>query len=610
MILTACPLLLAAQTSSPLGRFDVDYARGCAPLTIRVTDLSGSGVSVYEYQGTGSGTTNQPTYTYNVPGQYYLVQTIQNFNPRQDSLLIKVFPPDPPEFELLTCESLGASIQIIDNQYEKYEIDYGDGTIITVNANQSVPDHFYAVQGTYSITVLGQYNNAANNCGSNTQSFNTINSILPANLNQLEVLNNGNILLNYTLNQDIIYDIQIAVENGSTFQKLKTISNQSSVDTVRNLSQNRNYCFRIISYDPCAGNTITSNSICTSRLTTQANDGVNNLSWTTVAGQPTGFQILRNQSSISMPAAGKTSYSDSDIECNIKYCYLLETFFPGGGTALTPAQCVTSYSTKPPPAIDNISVSVSNPGLRIDWYPSVINSSSSYIMRGSKDQKTYLNIDTLITTSAAIQDTTYTCFRIFEMDGCGNLSKTGVSACRIVLTGFQSGNTFTMSWNDYLGWVSGVDHYEVQIFDDQSGLLQTIDNGTLTSLTQVLDNFDNQVLIFIVKAVPVDATIAEVLSNTITLIREPVINIPRAFTPNQDGLNDFFQVTGKFIGSQQLVVFDRWGQIIYAADENSNGWDGKIGGKMAPAGPYVYDVEVIDSQGRKFRRKGSFVLLR
>ncbi|HEX9651624.1 MAG TPA: PKD domain-containing protein, partial [Cyclobacteriaceae bacterium] len=245
-----------AQNASPLGRFSVDFIKGCAPLTILVTDNLSELTPIYQYKGFNSNATNQTTYTYNTPGQFYIVQTIQIPTDRQDSLLIQVMEPVQPEFTLFTCETQGASVQVTDNYYDQYEIDYGDGTIVTVNSSVPITNHFYNSAGTYTITVRGIFTNAFDNCGISSKSFTTISNISPAIISLLEMQTNGDIILNYTLPQSILYDIQIAVENGNIFQKLKSISNQSSKDTIRNLNPSRNYCFRIISYDPCVNNTI------------------------------------------------------------------------------------------------------------------------------------------------------------------------------------------------------------------------------------------------------------------------------------------------------------------------------------------------------------------
>ena len=78
--------------------------------------------------------------------------------------------------------------------------------------------------------------------------------------------------------------------------------------------------------------------------------------------------------------------------------------------------------------------------------------------------------------------------------------------------------------------------------------------------------------------------------------------IPNAFTPNGDGFNDFFQVfTGPGVTNvNSIIVFDRWGEVVYSAQnisptpfpDSSNGWDGKMNGRIMNPGVFVYLIEV------------------
>lgn len=92
------------------------------------------------------------------------------------------------------------------------------------------------------------------------------------------------------------------------------------------------------------------------------------------------------------------------------------------------------------------------------------------------------------------------------------------------------------------------------------------------------------------------------------------VRIPEAFSPNNDGHNDRFDILG--IGLvDHLVIFDRWGARVfersnfYTADLSSQ-WDGSFHGQPAPAGTYVYFVEMSCPTGGGFTRKGTVVLVR
>ena len=74
------------------------------------------------------------------------------------------------------------------------------------------------------------------------------------------------------------------------------------------------------------------------------------------------------------------------------------------------------------------------------------------------------------------------------------------------------------------------------------------------------------------------------------LLRPPAhIFFPNAFTPNGDGLNDFFGPVGHSIESFEMTVFDRWGEVVFTTEDPNIQWDGSINGSGAPqTGVYVF----------------------
>ena len=70
------------------------------------------------------------------------------------------------------------------------------------------------------------------------------------------------------------------------------------------------------------------------------------------------------------------------------------------------------------------------------------------------------------------------------------------------------------------------------------------------------------------------------------------IFIPDAFSPNFDGINDEFQVYGHDIIEMRLLVFDRWGNLLFEGKDQSEHWDGSFKGKEMSQGVYVWMVEL------------------
>ena len=89
--------------------------------------------------------------------------------------------------------------------------------------------------------------------------------------------------------------------------------------------------------------------------------------------------------------------------------------------------------------------------------------------------------------------------------------------------------------------------------------------------------------------------------------------IPNAFTPNGDGMNEGFNVTGEYIVNVELSVFNRWGdRIFYSEGRNNLPWDGSVEGRPEPAqeGVYVFQVRVKDVWGMFHEKVGHVSLVR
>lgn len=93
---------------------------------------------------------------------------------------------------------------------------------------------------------------------------------------------------------------------------------------------------------------------------------------------------------------------------------------------------------------------------------------------------------------------------------------------------------------------------------------------------------------------------------------------PTAFSPNDDGVNDYFMLFGeaeKVVNITELQVFDRWGNQVFAGfdlaiNEENAGWDGIFRGQRMKNDVYVWFAEAEYFDGRKKVLKGSVSLLR
>ena len=91
----------------------------------------------------------------------------------------------------------------------------------------------------------------------------------------------------------------------------------------------------------------------------------------------------------------------------------------------------------------------------------------------------------------------------------------------------------------------------------------------------------------------------------------PEFYVPTGFTPNHDGVNDYFKVIAPGVPKLDFFkLWDRWGRLVWETSSLSATWDGTIKGGPAPAGTYVWMVQGADYQGRVFNRRGTVTLIR
>lgn len=101
-----------------------------------------------------------------------------------------------------------------------------------------------------------------------------------------------------------------------------------------------------------------------------------------------------------------------------------------------------------------------------------------------------------------------------------------------------------------------------------------------------------------------------------TMIREVIVDtksrlfVPNAFTPNGDGLNDEFLISGYLLTEYELMVFDRNGMLVFTSASLNDSWNGVYQNQPAQEGTYVYRIRATSEKGLPFSKEGSVMLIR
>ena len=111
-------------------------------------------------------------------------------------------------------------------------------------------------------------------------------------------------------------------------------------------------------------------------------------------------------------------------------------------------------------------------------------------------------------------------------------------------------------------------------------------------------------------------TVTDMASSTISVnvtITEKYceeLYIPNSFTPNSDNKNDVFLPVIDGVQDFNMLIYNRWGELIFESNNISKGWDGRYKGRNAQEDVYVYVIVAIDYKNEKQHYFGRVTLIR
>lgn len=92
---------------------------------------------------------------------------------------------------------------------------------------------------------------------------------------------------------------------------------------------------------------------------------------------------------------------------------------------------------------------------------------------------------------------------------------------------------------------------------------------------------------------------------------ESAVWVPNAFSPNGDGVNDFFELRTRYVAGLSISVYNRWGELVYFSSSLPVRWDGSYNGQPLAADVYVYRIGYV-TLSKKIRKSlnGTVTLIR
>lgn len=91
---------------------------------------------------------------------------------------------------------------------------------------------------------------------------------------------------------------------------------------------------------------------------------------------------------------------------------------------------------------------------------------------------------------------------------------------------------------------------------------------------------------------------------------QTTLYVPNAFTPNADELNEVFKPIVFDVTEYEFLIFNRWGQVVFETNDREAGWDGRVNGKLAPDGVYLWRIRYRNHLTIQEEHIGHFSLIK
>ena len=179
-------------------------------------------------------------------------------------------------------------------------------------------------------------------------------------------------------------------------------------------------------------------------------------------------------------------------------------------------------------------------------------------------------------------------------DLCGNQIQSDIHESILLVGSKNDEYSVSLNWNSYDGWQNGVESYEIlRKRNDQPNYENfMVTQETAVNIDVGLDGYDQ---CYRVKALEEGGN-NESYSNSVCFSFRGIIYIPNAFSPNGDGINDFFKVVGSNFKSFKMQIFSRWGELLFESTDINEAWDGTYNGNKVSVDTYLLMITYDDTK--------------
>ncbi len=199
--------------------------------------------------------------------------------------------------------------------------------------------------------------------------------------------------------------------------------------------------------------------------------------------------------------------------------------------------------------------------------------------------------------------------QVTSSSGCSNIDSIG----NMITVWPDPVAAFTTNPADFETIVNPVFNYSDQSTGGVTGWLWNFGDTTGTdTLQNTVHKYTNMGTYCTLLTVATINQCKDTVSHCVHIIPDFEFFIPNAFTPNGNGMNESFSGKGIGISSYQMLVFDRWGNMLFMTHDLNQGWNGMANGgtEVAQQDVYSYVIEIKDVYNKPHKYIGTIALMR
>lgn len=204
------------------------------------------------------------------------------------------------------------------------------------------------------------------------------------------------------------------------------------------------------------------------------------------------------------------------------------------------------------------------------------------------------------------------CYMIETTNACGLKSRHNPLACSVLLKGESKPFEHNISWNEYSYFNEGTSGYDIFARDYTEKDFAVKGNSTFKNTGFFDDKLNKETGLFYYQVAATEHNSAYFsLSNTIELKQKPLLHVPNAYTANNDGLNDSWNIVPAFVKDYHMKLYDRWGKLVFETlDKHKQVELRDMYGEVLPLDVYAYVITFTGFNGEAFTRTGNVTILK